>query len=137
MSSQGAVNAFCFIFQASSLLFFNCIESYHIFSLPDEHSIMVSASRCPLRFTEHVVVFINATSTKLGRLIMSVVSPSGTESVILPGRFLDRRSSIYINVTSVQLWGENPVGNWKLVTKGNPSLDTDTSFTGKFDFSWV
>jgi hypothetical protein len=66
---------------------------------------------------EHVIAQLNIQFTHRGDLKMVLVSPSGTESVLMDKRPFDSSSRGYGNheFLTVHMWDENPYGNWKLV----------------------
>lgn len=78
---------------------------------------------------EHVEVVFNATHSWRGDLQITLTSPSGTVSRLMPERVSDQGPN-YTNwrfMTTLN-WGENPNGKWKLnvVDSANPPLDGGT-----------
>jgi subtilisin-like proprotein convertase family protein len=96
------VEAFSFIYKSMSFRLKNCLE------------IELAPAICEIEELEHVSVFLNLTSNRAGHVRITLTSPCGTSSVIIPGRQIDNREQLSINVTSVQFWGENPSGIWTL-----------------------
>ena len=82
-----------------------------------------------IRFLEHVQVVISFTYTIRGAIEVILSSPEGTNSEILPVRRFDYKSTL-INwaVLSVQFWGEDPFGEWKISLRNGLSYKT---FNGK------
>jgi len=58
---------------------------------------------------EHIAVEMSATKGIRGQIVMAVVSPSGTVSVLAPGRGRDYGSLDQFPFTSVEFWGEPTV----------------------------
>jgi len=86
-------------------------------------SINVNETSCPIRYLEHVVVGVKIIHPRRGAIQISLNSPMGTESLLLGSRKKDySNKSLGIerphdngwNMNSVQHWGENPLGDWKL-----------------------
>ncbi|KAK0424619.1 hypothetical protein QR680_008753 [Steinernema hermaphroditum] len=80
-----------------------------------------------LVYAEHVQVIVTLTAPKRGDIFMYLLSPSGTNSTLLPKRPLDK-SREGLNdweFTSVHYWGEKVRGSWKLVV-GNDSEQDGT-----------
>ncbi|XP_022093026.1 proprotein convertase subtilisin/kexin type 7-like isoform X2 [Acanthaster planci] len=80
-----------------------------------------SAERNELRSLEHVLVTVSLTHSKRGMLEVHLLCPSGTESVIGARRKKDESPEGLKSWTfsTVRCWGENPVGEWKLVISDN------------------
>ncbi|XP_062594146.1 furin-like [Saccostrea cucullata] len=72
---------------------------------------------------EHVSLFISLRSDRAGFLTVILISPCGTRSTLIPGRKIDRRKQLEINVTSVQFWGENPIGLWIIQVEDNVKIE--------------
>ncbi|OWF56741.1 neuroendocrine convertase 1-like [Mizuhopecten yessoensis] len=72
-----------------------------------------------IRYLEHVQMQINMDYSKRGALHISLTSPSGNETMLLSERSMDGSTAGFQNWTfmSVQSWGENPTGQWKLTIK--------------------
>ncbi|KAL9963178.1 hypothetical protein ACROYT_G032353 [Oculina patagonica] len=84
-------------------------------------SVFVSKHDCGIRYLEHVQVQVDLTFPRRGYLEMSSVSPSGTRSKLLYPRVIDSITGFknFTNwtVTSLHYWGENPVGNWRIIIR--------------------
>ncbi len=84
-------------------------------------SLFVSKHDCGIRYLEHVQVQVDLTFPRRGYLEMSSVSPSGTRSKLLYPRVIDSITGFknFTNwtVTSLHYWGENSVGNWKIIIR--------------------
>lgn len=85
-----------------------------------EVTLNVSKFNCngenTIQYLEHVVVIIQARFDRRGYLEGYLTSPSGTTSQILPYRANDVIATDFNNwpILSLQFWGENPEGTWKL-----------------------
>ncbi|XP_038065409.1 proprotein convertase subtilisin/kexin type 7-like [Patiria miniata] len=81
----------------------------------------ITAERNELRSLEHVLVTVSLSHDKRGLLEVHLICPSGTESVIGARRKKDESSEGLKSWTfsTVRCWGENPVGEWKLVIMDN------------------
>ncbi|VVT51456.1 uncharacterized protein SAPINGB_P003102 [Magnusiomyces paraingens] len=75
---------------------------------------------------EHIQVRVNAQSTRRGSLTISLTSPSGITSDIMPKRRMDpsKAGVRNWNFMSVAHWGESGVGEWKLTAKHVPKGKT-------------
>lgn len=78
--------------------------------------IEINVKNCAISFLEHVVVTVNMSYTQRGALKISLLSPASTETILLPKRPADNSSDglKLWPFMSVQTWGENPNGEWKL-----------------------
>lgn len=65
---------------------------------------------------EHVIVQLNIQFTRRGDLKMVLISPAGTESIIMDKRRHDSSSRGYSShdLLTVHMWDENPYGVWRL-----------------------
>ncbi|CAL8105484.1 unnamed protein product, partial [Calicophoron daubneyi] len=72
----------------------------------------------PVKYLEHVQVYADIVYQRRGLLQLTLISPSGTETVLQPPRKLDEHSGniglLRWPVTTVQLWGENATGVWRV-----------------------
>lgn len=68
---------------------------------------------------DFVEVELNLTHPYRGDLVVSLISPSGTESVLVyrPGNQEDEGDNIVFKLSSTQHWGESSAGNWTLRIK--------------------
>lgn len=86
---------------------------------------------------EHVTVQLNIQFTRRGDLKLVLISPSGTESVIMDKRRHDSSSRGYSNhdLLTVHMWDENPYGVWRLKVVNLSSLNRRQSMgmIRKFD----
>ncbi|KAA3680673.1 uncharacterized protein DEA37_0012853 [Paragonimus westermani] len=91
--------------------------------LPREDGISYAAYRQnltevghPVRYLEHVQLYADIAYQRRGLLQITLVSPSGTETVLQPPRVNDEHSGniglLRWPLTTVQLWGESPLGIW-------------------------
>ena len=74
---------------------------------------------------EHVVLVVTITTSVRGSVAVTLTSPQGTTSTMLPRRRRDRSTYGFRHwqLMTTHLWGENPVGEWKVkVTKLNESV---------------
>ncbi|KAI6241195.1 Convertase P-domain protein [Aphelenchoides fujianensis] len=85
----------------------------------------------PVLYLEHVQVVATIRYGKRGDLKLTLYSPSGTESVLLPPRPQDYNQNGFHKwpFLSVQTWGEDPRGTWTLVVE---SVTNNPSITGMF-----
>lgn len=70
-----------------------------------------------VNYIEHVQAVISLNSTRRGDVIMYLISPMGTRSLILSRRPKDDDSKDGFTkwpFMTTHTWGENPVGRWKL-----------------------
>eukprot|EP00761_Pharyngomonas_kirbyi_P009373 gb/GECH01009389.1/.p1 GENE.gb/GECH01009389.1/~~gb/GECH01009389.1/.p1 ORF type:complete len:689 (+),score=115.93 gb/GECH01009389.1/:1-2067(+) len=63
---------------------------------------------------EQVTVFVDVQHPSRGQVVISVESPSGTLSMLAPGRSHDWYSDMVWTFSSVELWGEHAQGEWKV-----------------------
>ena len=75
---------------------------------------IVLVENCDISYAEHVEVTLNVNHQDAGQVQWVLISPYGTKSIILPGRALDSQTNMSLTVLSVQMWGENPHGYWRL-----------------------
>ncbi|CAH8440725.1 unnamed protein product [Dicrocoelium dendriticum] len=93
----------------------------------------------PVRYLEHVQLYADIDYQRRGLLQITMISPSGTETVLQPPRILDEHSGniglLRWPLTTVQLWGESAIGTWhirldnidgfhKIPSWPRPDLDT-------------
>ena len=95
---------------------------------------------CPIRFLEHVQIRITLSTPRRGNVRVFLVSPPGkkhclncsiflyiyfqiieTLSVLMHPRNRDNSVNGFTNwnLTSVQYWGENPIGDWTLFVQNS------------------
>lgn len=70
-----------------------------------------------INYIEHVQAFISIQSTRRGDITINMTSPMDTESLLLQRRPRDDDRQTGLRdwpFVSVQYWGENPKGKWKL-----------------------
>jgi hypothetical protein len=81
-------------------------------------SAVVSTLTVHVNFTvESVVVYLNLVNTSRGHLRITLMSPSGTESILTPGQRPENHQSVRNErwkLMTVRSWGEGSVGNWTL-----------------------
>lgn len=71
---------------------------------------------------EHAVLNVNMTVQNRGGVKMTLVSPAGTISVLMPQRQKDKANSTkQFGFLTVMTWGENPTGEWSLYVTANDS----------------
>eukprot|EP00118_Oscarella_pearsei_P003550 m.14742 g.14742 ORF g.14742 m.14742 type:complete len:772 (+) comp25958_c0_seq1:2639-4954(+) len=107
-------------------------------TLPSRHffrdrplKIKVSTDVCQgsnnigIKHLEHVEVSMSISHPSRGDIQITLISPMGTKSVLLPYRPRDKSGAGFIRWTfmSVHHWGENPAGEWTLEVrdKGGPA----------------
>ncbi|VDK43806.1 unnamed protein product [Anisakis simplex] len=88
-------------------------------------------SGTPVLYLEHVQVLVTVRFGKRGDLKMTLFSPRGTASVLLPPRPQDYSTNGLHKwpFLSVQMWGEDPRGVWTLMVE---SVSTDKNMGGTF-----
>ncbi|CAL2028981.1 unnamed protein product, partial [Caenorhabditis brenneri] len=88
-------------------------------------------SGTPVLYLEHVQVHATVRYLKRGDLKLTLFSPSGTRSVLLPPRPQDFNANGFHKwpFLSVQQWGEDPRGTWLLMVE---SVTTNPAATGTF-----
>lgn len=91
--------AYAFMFNRPAIIEFEILESEAI------------------RFTEHVELTVTISAGIRGYTNIFLYSPSGTKSEMLRKRGLDKQNKGFPDWTfmSVQFWGENPVGTWRVL----------------------
>lgn len=72
-----------------------------------------------IQFLEHVQVRVNIKVWPRGDLLLTLLSPQGTESRLTQHRPMDRFRDLSTNLTdwlilTLHHWGEDPTGTWKL-----------------------
>ena len=74
-----------------------------------------------VNFIEQVEIVVTIQAPVRGQLEIYLTSPMGTKSLILPKRPKDVSADGFKrwSFMSVQLWGELPRGDWKLMVKSN------------------
>jgi len=94
------------------------ITSTSYFYNPIIVSFHVSQEDCPtsIHKIEHVKIKMSAAFSRRGDLQMILVSPSGTESVIVGARRYDNSKQGYYGheFMTVHMWDESPYGEWHL-----------------------
>lgn len=71
---------------------------------------------------EHVTLTVNIQHARRGDLEIEVISPAGTRSVLAEPRPFDFFSNLNgWTFMSVQFWGENAFGNWKVTVRDRAS----------------
>lgn len=78
-----------------------------------------------INYLEHVEAIVWLKSSQRGSVQLSLTSPNGTTSILLPRREKDLSPGMFKNWTfmSVFYWGENPVGEWRLNVKNAGKAD--------------
>ncbi|XP_063420752.1 endoprotease bli-4-like [Mytilus trossulus] len=101
----------------------NCTEVKHLNRPINNNStyFVVGIHSCPATYIEHVKISLKVNHDYAGKIQWVLISPHGTKSKVIPGRGLDSIKDMDITVLTVQMWGENPIGNWKL--KPTPVFD--------------
>ena len=80
-----------------------------------------------ITYLEHVVVNMTIESggqvAERGHLGLEILSPSGTQSILLKSRPFDNRNDQFYRwpFMSVAFWGENPRGVWQLTIRSHNS----------------
>lgn len=89
------------------------------------YSVYSNNTEAP-RTLEYVVVTVTLSHEVRGDLLITLLSPEGTTSVLAPLRHMDKSNQGFNDwsFTTVRCWGENPIGVWAL------RIDTVGSSTG-------
>ncbi|KAL5010688.1 hypothetical protein ScPMuIL_012993 [Solemya velum] len=91
------------------------------------HAILPYTMNCSqTRYLEHVLLKVDYSTLSRGEISITLTSPSGTKSKMLTSRELENDWEVRWNWTymSVQFWGENPNGVWKMdVYQGGSYMD--------------
>ncbi|XP_064601018.1 furin-1-like [Liolophura sinensis] len=97
-------------------------------------TIQVSPMTCDISYLEHVEVTFNLTySNGRGNVQLMLESPSSTKTVLVPGRSGDDHITHFNwTILSVQFWGENPSGGWKISIQEAPM----SKFSPAILFGW-
>jgi len=84
-------------------------------SNPDSPLVFTYTVATPI-VVEHVVVSLSVSHPHRGHLLVAVQGPSGTSSVLAPGRPKDLSTDLSEDASfmSVQFWGESSTGNWTI-----------------------
>lgn len=86
--------------------------------IPSDEPLKVRFSSNKIKFLEHVQVRVTLDFTRRGDLEMNLTSPLGTTSRLIQHRPRDGLTSLNNwTILTLQHWGENPVGVWKLTVK--------------------
>jgi subtilisin family serine protease len=99
---------------------FVSVESGRNLSIPiidSGTSTVVSSLRVETNLTvESVVVYLNLVDSSRGHLRITLVSPSGAESVLTPGQRPENEQVGHERwkLMTVRSWGEGSIGNWTL-----------------------
>jgi hypothetical protein len=79
---------------------------------------------------ESVVVYVDLESSSRGYLLITLTSPSGTESILTPGYRPENtqlRESVRMKLTTLKSWGESSGGDWTLtISTTKPAEDVST-----------
>jgi subtilisin-like proprotein convertase family protein len=85
-------------------------------SIPDNNSAGITRTfqvDTDLR-VEHVLVDVDITHARRGDLVITLISPSGHQSVLATKRPRDTNADLHWTFGSVQHWGESSVGTWQV-----------------------
>lgn len=99
-------------------------------ALPDNQpnglTLNFSVPPLPLR-VEHVIVTLSVEHSDLGQVEVSLQSPAGTVSVLLPAHALDASATLHQwSFSSVRHWGELGGGTWRVIVRDVAFLETGT-----------
>ena len=92
--------------------------------IPDENSVTKTFTFSGAERVEHVTVHLNITHPRRGQLRITLISPSGTPSVLADVHG-DTSGNIDWTYMTVRNWGESAPGTWQLVVE-----DGVAGFTG-------
>ena len=86
--------------------------------IPSDEPLTINISSNIIKFLEHVQVRVTLNFTRRGDLEMNLTSPLGTTSRLIQHRPRDSLTSLSNwTILTLQHWGENPAGVWKLTQK--------------------
>ena len=86
--------------------------------IPSDEPLTINISSNIINFLEHVQVRVTLNFTRRGDLEMNLTSPLGTTSRLIQHRPWDSLTSLNNwTILTLQHWGENPAGVWKLTQK--------------------
>ena len=106
------------------------VKSKTAFDIPDQGSNQQSLRVDSSLALERVEVALNLAHNKLGDLKIVLVSPSGTESVLLDqlgnGLYVHAGGKLNFTLTSAQFLGEDPRGDWTLRVEDKGALVSGT-----------
>ena len=107
-------------------------------NIPDGAGSLISQLVLPdTILIDHVTVAIEIDHSWIGDLIVTLVSPDGTESVLInrPGKnpnsfsgFGTSQDDIFFTLSTTNHWGETSGGTWTLIVE-----DVEGAFTGQLD----
>ncbi len=87
-----------------------------------------------MSFIEHVTLYVGISHERRGNLVLTMISPEGTSSVLAPQRKRDSTNNYPVggwSFMSVRHWGESKInGNWTFVLE-----DTNPRTTGRGHFN--
>ena len=84
--------------------------------IPDEGSVTKSFNFTGAERVEHVTVKLSITHPRRGQLRITLISPSGTPSVLATVHG-DTNGNIDWTYMTVRNWGESAAGNWQLIVE--------------------
>ncbi|KAI8487868.1 hypothetical protein Bbelb_343160 [Branchiostoma belcheri] len=92
-------------------------------------ALHISSGSCGIRYLEHVLVAANIGFPRRGHLRLTLAAPSGTASTVAPGRDRDETPDLSWTFLTLQNWGENPLGSWRLsVRNTHPETYNSTGY---------
>ncbi|CAB4014559.1 pro convertase subtilisin kexin type 7-like, partial [Paramuricea clavata] len=91
-----------------------------------EEYIVQKRNLVELSTLEHVTLTVNIDHKYRGSVLVSLISPAGTESKLATERQQDRSSEGFIDWTfsTVRCWGEQPYGMWQIIIVNSGLDDT-------------
>ncbi|GAU95577.1 hypothetical protein RvY_07175 [Ramazzottius varieornatus] len=72
-----------------------------------------------VRSVEHVQAIVTIQAPRRGNIVITLISPRGTPSNLLPRRSQDDDTNGFFEYpfSTVHFWGEDPVGTWRLIVE--------------------
>ena len=106
--------------------------------IPSDEPLTINISSNIIKFLEHVQIRVTLNFTRRGDLEMNLTSPLGTTSRLIQHRPRDSLTSLNNwTILTLQHWGENPAGVWKLTQKNFGPQYKNTGLSVWFIFSFL
>ncbi|MEZ0225575.1 MAG: S8 family serine peptidase [Alphaproteobacteria bacterium] len=115
---------------SANMASFTTATSSPALALPDLSTVTTSINVAQDITIEHVLINLNLSHTWAGDLVITLISPDGTESVLIdrPGTNTagDYKGGITFTLETNASWGESSAGTWTLEIQDAASGDTGT-----------
>ena len=78
---------------------------------------------------EHVEAVLTIQAQRRGNIVITLISPRGTPSTLLPRRSQDNDANGFYEYpfNSVHYWGEDPIGIWRLIIEYRDPVQKNSS----------